>query len=1353
MVLTYFHTVLGRNGHDRRLTILAVGLAGLLVDSVASRAEDADGVRTIRWRTGEVATVDRHSSQIRDTLAALEARPGRRHLVVQFDAPVDPELRGQLLSAGLRLLNYLGDNAFFASISPKGMDVDKISQTASLADAMPIEREWRLHPYLLGGNVPEWAVVSSTNSSGKPEPPMVGAYVLFHADVGLVPTGVGVVARHGAIVRARLESVNGLVVELPFDRVPGLADEDTVQWIEPPLPRMGELNNSNRIITEVDIVQAPPYGLDGSGVTVLVYDGGVALASHPDFGGRLTVRDFSGLSDHSTHVAGTIGGSGAGSGGTYRGMAPAVRIESYGYQYDSTGIFLYTNPGDIEEDYDEAVTTYGAAISNNSIGTNTCWNGFPCAITGDYGVTSAVIDSIVAGSLGEPFRVVWANGNERSCTGCPGEHQNGYHSTAPPGCAKNHLTVGALNSNNDSQTDFTSWGPCDDGRLKPDVSAPGCQSNADGGVTSCSSYGGYTVKCGTSMAAPTVTGISALLMQEYRGLFPGEADFTNATLRAMLAHTAVDRGNAGPDYSYGYGSVRAQAAIDFLRSENFLENAVNQGEVYALFVLVGPGDDELKVTLAWDDTPGTPNVDPALVNDLDLVVYDPSSVRHYPWTLNPANPSASAVQNRVDRINNIEQVFVDSPAPGAWRVEVQGFNVPAGPQAFSISASPLLVNCSTQGVISLDRATYACQSDAAIHVVDCDLNTDDGVVEALAVTITSDTEQTGETVVLTETAAETASFSGTIVLSTTDAPGILHITEGDTVTATYLDLDDGFGGTNVVVEAGALVDCQGPVISNVQASDIGPFDATLEFHTDEGALGIWHYGSSCVALSQEAGGSGYQTDHSAHVMGVQEDSTYFYAVTAEDEAGNTTYDDRGGVCYSFSTPDIPNYFTEEYDGDNDLDNQSILFTPDGTYDFYSACVESITELPTDPAGSTPLSLSDDDYQSIALTGGALVSLYGTTYSTFYVGSNGYVTFNAGDDDYTETLAAHFAPFPRISGLFDDLNPADAGQVSWRQLADRAVVTWLSVTEYSAGNVNTFQIEMFFDGRIQLSYLTVAATDGIVGLSRGEGLPPAFLESDLSAAGTCGVSAPVEPVAPHDARKNRYISVDPNNTWASIAMQLELTSMRRCSGNLNRTCRTSADCADLAPDDGSCVEHPSVGYTRWVSEPFDPSCQTGPGEPPDGGCRGGDYVSRIVDEPTFRMWPENPVHIGDCGIVPVATYSVRVTSDGIVFSDPLQVGTIVKPGPRHYGDTVGANTGSGFSAPQGVVNITDIQAYIFVLQHLPDAPHRTWVDLHGLGEGSPPNFLANVSDLQNILIGFEGRPYAGSPGHLDPADCP
>ncbi|MFH0980141.1 MAG: S8 family serine peptidase [Planctomycetota bacterium] len=650
----------------------------------------------IQWQSGTSALSGKTHAEAVETIVSAGLRGADRHVVVQFDEPMTPARRAELQAAGVELLTYLGNHAFFASVGPEGANAAALGRVASLTDAQPIQLDWKLHPYLVQDIVVEWAIVDPGTPvpDGEPSDPVVGAYIVFHPDVDLDAEGKTTVWRYGAWIRSELRSINGLVIELPMSMIKPLAAEDVVQWIEPPLPKMSEVNNSNRARTGADIVQAPPYGLSGSGVTVLVYDAGTVYAAHQDFGGRVQVRDSSGELYHATHVAGTVGGSGAQSGGTYKGMAPGVIIESYGFEQVG-GLhegFLYTDPGDLEADYSQAINTYGADVSNNSIGTNTAANGFPCDWEGNYGATSQLIDTIVRGDgsnplFPAPFRVVWANGNERSSGRCG----TTYHTTAPPACAKNHITVGALNSNDDSITYFTSWGPTDDDRLKPDISAPGCQSNDDNGVTSTNTGGGYTTLCGTSMASPTVCGLSALLLQDFRAQFPGRPDFRNSTLKVLLAHTAVDRGNVGPDYQFGYGSVRIQPAIDLMHTGTFYERDTNAGESNAAFVVVAPGDPELKVTLAWDDVPGPPNAVPELVNDLDLRVYGPSGIRYYPWTLGGlANPSAPAVRTQEDHVNNIEQVVVDNPQPGTWSIEVYGYNVPVGPQPYSLVGEDLV---------------------------------------------------------------------------------------------------------------------------------------------------------------------------------------------------------------------------------------------------------------------------------------------------------------------------------------------------------------------------------------------------------------------------------------------------------------------------------------------------------------------------------------------------------------------------------------------------------------------------------------------------------------------------------------
>jgi alpha-tubulin suppressor-like RCC1 family protein len=647
----------------------------LAFPSIAAERES----REIQWRSGPMT--------LSVGTAALDtaAKAGDRHVVVQFSGPLSADEQKAVEAAGVRLQAYLGADAYFASIRAGKADTIGLRAVPSLAAVEAIRPEWKLHPALLSGDVPEYSVVKSSR-----EAKVAAVYVLFHSDVDLTKEGVPLLEQLGGKVRDTMSLVNGAVVELPVQRIADLAGDDRVQWVEPPLPPLTGTNLENRGRIEASLAQAAPYNLTGQGVDVLVYDAGLARETHQGFGGRLHVRDwFPGDTRHATHVAGTIGGNGAGSASNQqKGMAPNVTMESYAY----FGGGLYSDPGDLQADYTEAIQTFGVDLANNSIGSNVELNGLACSIQGDYTVTDQLIDSIVRGGLGAPFRVVWANGNERQASRCDTEGFGDYYSIAPPAGAKNHITVGALNSNDDSMTWFSSWGPTDDGRMKPDVAAPGDQIGGDGGVTSTgdASDSEYYVNRGTSMAAPTVTGAVALLLEDYRVRFPG-TDPRNSTLKVLLAQTAVDLGNAGPDYQTGYGSVRIKQAIDLMRgTARFLESDVSQGSVRTYAVSVASGTSQLKATVAWDDYPGTPNVFQVLVNDLDVIIRAPNGTVYYPWTLNPNSPSAAAVRTTKNFRDNIEQVRVDNPAAGMWSIEVSGIYVPQGPQTFSITASAAL---------------------------------------------------------------------------------------------------------------------------------------------------------------------------------------------------------------------------------------------------------------------------------------------------------------------------------------------------------------------------------------------------------------------------------------------------------------------------------------------------------------------------------------------------------------------------------------------------------------------------------------------------------------------------------------
>ncbi len=531
-------------------------------------------------------------------------------------------------------------------------------------------------------------------------------------------------------------------------------------------------------------------------------------------------------------------------------------------------------------------------------------------------------------------------------------------------------------------------------------------------------------------------------------------------------------------------------------------------------------------------------------------------------------------------------------------------------------ALPLPSGCSDAGEIAIDRTAYACESTVQIEVMDCGLNVNDNVIDTVEVMVQSESEPAGESVTLYETDTASSQFNGTITLSQTDEAGVLLVAEGDTVVATYVDADDGQGGQNVEVIVSAGIDCQAPGISNIQVSDIQPRSATVTFDADEPVIGIVHYGPGCDALTQQASSSVYAGSVVVNLTGLNHSTAYYFTVEAEDEAGNASGDD---TCYSFVTPEVPDFFAEQFTGDFDLANLSVFFTPNGSDDFYAGCTEQIAAFPTDPTGGTTLSFSpsnDDGYANVFLSGGETVSLYGTGYTNFFVGSNGYITFGAGDSGYDETFADHF-DLPRVSGCLNDLSPGPVGTVSWKQLPDRVAVTWDNVPEYNTANSNNFQIELFFNGDIRISYLQMDAGDGIAGLSAGDGVDPDFIESDLSALLVCAERPPtafsVELETPGDTPVMVTLNASDDGLPDPPGMLTYVVLSLPTYGTLNDPGTGPIESVPYAlPDGDNQVEYVPLSWFRG-GDTFEFKANDG-GVPPDGGDSNTAAVSITVGGP-------------------------------------------------------------------------------------------------------------------------------------------
>ncbi len=205
-------------------------------------------------------------------------------------------------------------------------------------------------------------------------------------------------------------------------------------------------------------------------------------------------------------------------------------------------------------------------------------------------------------------------------------------------------------------------------------------------------------------------------------------------------------------------------------------------------------------------------------------------------------------------------------------------------------------------------------------------------------------------------------------------------------------------------------------------------------------------------------------------------------------------------------------FTELFDSagkdqSSDLSNQSFLFTPDRSRDFYSVTRIPVTTFPVNPSTGKSVDLSSQSWIPILLPRASRVSLYGLRFPYLIVRDEGYITFSLTEGVFMDPLDAHFDA-PRVSGLASWR--LGASTASYVVLKDRVAVTWLKRQAGSPPPLSGVQVEMFFDGRIRISHVNVS-NSGVVGLSAGGGQPRNFTASDFSRYPEAGIqmALPVE----------------------------------------------------------------------------------------------------------------------------------------------------------------------------------------------------------------------------------------------------
>jgi len=230
-------------------------------------------------------------------------------------------------------------------------------------------------------------------------------------------------------------------------------------------------------------------------------------------------------------------------------------------------------------------------------------------------------------------------------------------------------------------TRYSSWGPTNDGRIKPTVVADGgdCfyyDASKNEQIKSTIPGNNYGTKCGTSMAAPAVSGTVILLNQQFNQTY--ERLPKPATVKGSLIHTAEDLGRDGPDYKFGWGLVNATEAINYVNSSKKelikRDNLTSLGDSKSYEVTV-PESGNVKFTLVWSDYPADPGpAGKALVNNLDLIVKNSTGHRKYPYTLSWENRKDKASQDSKDNTNVVEQVEIDNSQSKQYNITISASN-------------------------------------------------------------------------------------------------------------------------------------------------------------------------------------------------------------------------------------------------------------------------------------------------------------------------------------------------------------------------------------------------------------------------------------------------------------------------------------------------------------------------------------------------------------------------------------------------------------------------------------------------------------------------------------------------------
>jgi len=968
--------------------------------------------------------------------------------IIQFNGPIKQDWIRTLERQGAELIHYIPNNAFLVEYENDLSNLNSESFTRAIT---PYPREMRVNPevYEIEGDIADILVLVRSNSLTRTR-----LDSLSESKIHLFSIGDEVV--YDIEIDRDMVSI--------LNKMPGLI------WAEP----SHDIELHGEVGTEIvggsyvgDGAEVTRHGYTGDEVTVSIADTGVDTGEketmHPDLRGRVeefyyyegTEHPGDGLG-HGTHVAGIAAGDASTGiededGYLYgHGTAPETEIVSQKI-FDDAGAANIPELDKLASDAAES----DVQIHSNSWG---------APVGGAYDLLAAAFDHYtrdanVFTEEEEQMLFVTSAGNSGPLKGSIGS----------PATAKNVITVGASENyrpnvggnfadNPDEIARFSSRGPTRDGRIKPDIVAPGTYVSS--ALSSLSQPGWahgspdgeyYEFVSGTSMSAPYVAGGAAVFTQFYQDTYQSQP--SPALVRAALINGAVDLEGAEdstpiPNMDEGWGRMDLTNTLISDEGIRFYDQmrGLQTGEAYGETVTVTNPEEPLKITMTYSDVPGSPDAERALVNNLNLQVIGPDGQSYHGNAFSDGWSDPSIEE--VDDVNNVQNVYVEEPQEGEYQVVVYGASVPedAVAETGDIEQDFALVTRGgidepSVGRIMMDEEQYSTEDTVEIEIFDSILNTDSSKLEEVTIKVSSDYPD-GENVVLEQEHPDSSSFVGSLELTEEGREfddGKLQVEHGSEITGIYLD-NSPYGERRTTAE----VIGEPPNIKEVEVVRTTSDTAEIEWTTDTETTASIYWREEDSEDWNEKYVDMEVEEHELTIDGLTPNTAYEFYLESVNVVGLQTIDDNEGNYYSFDTGDLPEILLV-YRGDYDYLSDTLIEIDRG-FDIWDYTDDGIPSSHHMRAYDAVIWSTEDEYDGLSHEAHEELSEYLDHNGKLYLSSQNYPSYTgettfAQEYLHVSEFDTHWDDAENVTGIEGD--PITDGMGPW----ELTYPGWVSNADY------------------------------------------------------------------------------------------------------------------------------------------------------------------------------------------------------------------------------------------------------------------------------------------------------------------